>query len=237
MPHQLLLDLSRPPPATFDNFIADGNLELIEYLRNLAASLTSRTAHRLADRTYYLWGPPGSGRSHLLHALCHAACGQACYLGPSYPPTAFEFDPRVALYAIDDCDALSNAQQIALFHLFNEVYAHPASILVAAGATAPLGLAMREDLRTRLGWGLVFQLTPLSDAAKLKALMHAAHARGIALDAEVPAYLLKHCHRDMPNLMAWLNALDRFSLEHKRTVTLPLVRTMLAQANASNRFK
>jgi DnaA-homolog protein len=44
----------------------------------------------------------------------------------------------------------------------------------------------------------------------------------------VPAYLLTHFRRDMPSLMALLDALDRFSLEQKRAVTLPLLRTMLA---------
>lgn len=173
-------------------------------------------------------GEAGSGRSHLLQALVHEANGRARFLSPQAPLAAFTFDPKASIYAIDDCERLSGAQQIALFNLFNEVRAHPASALVATGNVAPLGLSVREDLRTRLGWGLVFQLTPLSDESKASALKHAARERGIALADDVPAYLLTHFRRDMPSLMTLLDELDRFSLEQKRAVTLPLLRTMLA---------
>ena len=122
-----------------------------------------------------------------------------------------------------------------LFNLFNEVRAHPASALIATGNAAPLGLAVREDLRTRLGWGLVFHLQALGDAGKLEALKQAARARGLTLADDVPAYLLTHFQRDMPSLMGLLDALDRYSLEQHRAVTLPLLRAMLAQNAAAAR--
>ncbi|HEV7836116.1 MAG TPA: DnaA regulatory inactivator Hda [Caballeronia sp.] len=222
---QLTLDLGTPPLATFDNFFAAGNHELVTRLRELDGALA---AGPVADRTFYVWGEAGSGRSHLLQALVHEANGRARFLSPQAPLAAFTFDPTASIYAIDDCERLSGAQQIALFNLFNEVRAHPASALVATGNVAPLGLSVREDLRTRLGWGLVFQLTPLSDESKASALKHAARERGIALADDVPAYLLTHFRRDMPSLMTLLSELDRFSLEQKRAVTLPLLRTMLA---------
>ncbi len=226
MQRQLTLDLGTPPPSTFENFHTAANAELVARLRGLDAALA---AGPVADRTFYIWGEPGNGRSHLLHALVHEAPpGHARYLGPQSALAAFGFDPRIAIYAVDDCDALSGAQQIALFNLFNEVRAHPTSALVATGNTAPMGLAVREDLRTRLGWGLVFHLAPLSDEGKSAVLKRAARERGIALADDVPAYLLTHFRRDMPSLMALLDALDRFSLEQKRAVTLPLLRTMLA---------
>ena len=226
MLRQLTLDLGTPPPSTFDNFFAGSNAELVTRLRELDGALS---AGPLADRTFYIWGETGSGRSHLLQALVHdAPPGQARFASPQSGLAAFAFDPSVAIYAIDDCDGLSGAQQIALFNLFNEVRAHPTSALVATGSAAPIGLSVREDLRTRLGWGLVFHLAPLPDEGKAAVLKHAARERGIALADDVPAYLLTHFRRDMPSLMALLDALDRFSLEQKRAVTLPLLRTMLA---------
>ncbi len=222
-----MLDLGTPPPATFESFVTSSNLEPVARLRGLSASLEA-SAEPPADRTFYLWGETGSGRSHLLHALCHAApAGGARYAGPHSPLTAFEFSPEVAIYCVDDVPALSGAQQIALFNLFNEVRAHARHALVVAGDAAPLGLAVRDDLRTRLGWGLVYQLAPLDDAGKILALKHAARTRGIALAEDVPPYLLTHFKRDMPSLMALFDALDRFSLEQKRAVTLPLLRAML----------
>jgi DnaA-homolog protein len=220
---QLTLDLGTPPPATFDNFFAASNHELVTRLRELEGALA---AGPVADRTFYVWGEPGSGRSHLLQALVHEATGRARFLSPQSALTAFGFDPRVTFYAIDDCDDLSGAQQIALFNLFNEVRAHPTSALVATGSAAPMGLSVREDLRTRLGWGLVFHLTALTDEGKASVLKHAARERGIALADDLPAYLLTHFRRDMPSLMALLDELDRFSLEQKRAVTLTLLRDM-----------
>ncbi|WP_133650233.1 DnaA regulatory inactivator Hda [Paraburkholderia flava] len=226
MLRQLTLDLGTPPPSTFDNFFAGANAELVTRLRELDGALA---AGPVADRTFYVWGETGSGRTHLLQALTHeAAPGHARFAGPQSSLDAFAFDPQTALYAVDDCDGLSAAQQIALFNLFNEVRAHPTSALVAAGNAAPIGLAVREDLRTRLGWGLVFHLVPLPDDAKVAALKHAARERGLVLADDVPAYLLTHFRRDMPSLMTLLDALDRFSLEQKRAVTLPLLRAMLA---------
>ncbi len=227
---QLTLDLGTPPPSTFDNFFAGANAELVVRLAELDGALA---AGPLADRTFYVWGEPGSGRSHLLSALVHSAApGRVSFLGPQSALTAFAFDPGVAIYVVDDCDKLSGAQQIALFNLFNEVRAHPMSALVATGNAAPIALAVREDLRTRLAWGLVFHLAPLPDEHKSAVLKHAAKERGIALADDVPAYLLTHFRRDMPSLMALLDALDRFSLEQKRAITLPLLRTMLALPSA-----
>jgi DnaA-homolog protein len=229
---QLTLDLGTPPPATFDNFHIGMNTELVTRLRGLEAALA---AGPVADRSFYLWGPPGSGRSHLLQALAHDAHGRARYLTPAAPLDAFEFDPRYALYAVDDCDRLSDSQQIALFNLFNAVRAQPGAALVAAGPAAPLQLEVREDLRTRLGWGLVFQLAPLADEDKIGVLRQAARERGLVLANDVPAYLLNHFRRDMPSLMALLDALDRFSLERQRAVTLPLLRVMLESHGGAKR--
>ncbi len=231
MQRQLTLDLGTPPPSTFDNFHTGANAELVARLRGLDAALAAGPAvDPKADRTFYVWGEPGNGRSHLLHALaCETPPGHVRYIGPQSGLAAFTFDARVPIYAVDDCDSLSGAQQIALFNLFNEVRSHPNTALVATGNAPPMGLAVREDLRTRLGWGLVFHLAPLSDAGKAAVLKQAARERGINLADDVPAYLLTHFRRDMPSLMRLLDALDRFSLEQKRAVTLPLLRTMLAK--------
>ncbi|MGS0896215.1 DnaA regulatory inactivator Hda [Burkholderia stagnalis] len=225
---QLTLDLGTPPPATFDNFITgEENGELLTRLQKLDLALA---AGPVPDRSFYIWGEPGSGRSHLLQALVSdASYGNARYLTPQSPLGAFAFDPRIGIYAIDDCNRMSDTQQVALFNLFNEVRAHPSSAFVATGPAAPLALDVREDLRTRLGWGLVFHLSPPSDAGKIAVLKLAAKERGIALTDDIAAYLLTHFRRDMPSLMALLDALDRFSLEQKRAVTLPLLRRMLAR--------
>jgi len=240
---QLLLDLGTPPPETFDNFVAGPNAELVARIHALRralfdapsesddpASHGGRMAFAPADRVFYIWGDVGSGRSHLLHALCHAAPERrARLLAPQSPLSSFAFDSQVSLYAIDDCDRLPPARQIAAFNLFNEARADPHVAFVATGAAPPMGLTIRDDLRTRLGWGLVYRLAPLSDDEKIAALQIAARERGVALAADVPPHLLNHFQRDMPSLKRLLDALEQFSLERKRAITLPLLRAMLAE--------
>jgi len=104
------------------------------------------------------------------------------------------------------------------------VLAAPPAAFVAAGSQPPLGLALRDDLRTRLGWGVVLRLALLSDDEKADALRRAARGRGLALPDELIQYLLTHRSRDIRWLLRLLDALDRFALERKRAITLPLLR-------------
>ncbi|MGM3273614.1 DnaA regulatory inactivator Hda [Ralstonia sp. 24A2] len=227
-PEQLPLELGAPPAPTFDNFVAAGNEEALLRLRALVPQVVDGTA---TDRLVYLWGEEGSGRSHLLQAICaQAEAGgyEVRTLEPDAPAEAYDFDPKVTVWTIDDAEHLDEWAQIAVFNLVNEVRAQPHAAIAIAGAAAPMSMPLREDLRTRLGWGLVYWLRPLSDADKVEALRQAARERGMQLSADVPQWLVTHSYRDMPSLMALLDALDTYSLARKRAVTLPLVRDMLA---------
>jgi DnaA family protein len=127
---------------------------------------------------------------------------------------------------MDDCEQLSPDTQIAAFNLYNEVKEN-GGLLVASGNQPPLALALREDLRTRLGWGLIYQLQGLTDDEKIAALTQTAQARGMNLSPGVLPYLITHFRRDMQSLSAMLDALDRYSLETQRPITLPLLRSLL----------
>ena len=127
---------------------------------------------------------------------------------------------------MDDCPRLSPDAQIAAFALFNQVRENGA-LLVSAGDKPPAGLALREDLRTRLGWGLIYEVHGLTDDEKIAALTQAAQARGITLSPGVLPYLITHFRRDMRSLSAMLDALDQYSLETQRPITLPLLRSLL----------
>lgn len=218
---QLLLDLPDPTPQTLASFAVGSNVELLARLKAFAARSPS-----LADRTLYLWGPSGAGKTHLLRALSDEA--GARYIPADAPASAFDSEAGISLYLIDDCQDLSPSAQIAAFALFNRVREQGA-MLVAAGSATPAMLPVREDLRTRLGWGLVYQLHELSDDEKIAALNHSALARGMMLSPGVLPYLLTHFHRDMRSLSSMLDALDRHSLETKRPITLPLLRDLLQQ--------
>lgn len=217
---QLLLNLDADKPQTLDSFVVGQNAELTHLLKRISA----REASSLDERFIYVWGEPGAGKTHLLRAL--ACGGDARYIAADAGCDAFLFASDVAVYLLDDCDKLSAECQIAAFDLFNQVRENGGT-LIAAGATAPAAMTVREDLRTRLGWGLIYQVHGLTDEEKIGALTLAAHARGLSLSSGVLPYLITHFRRDMQSLSAMLDALDRYSLETQRPITLALLRDLL----------
>lgn len=219
MMKQLLLDISAEVTPTLENFLPGRNAELLHALQTVLQG-------GVGERFIYIWGEPGSGKSHVLKAWSHAALQQglpACYVVQGKIPEQWEGG---GLVAVDDVDQLDQGGQIALFHLYNRLREAGGALLVS-GPAAPAGLELRPDLLTRLGWGLVYQVHGLNDEEKAQALQAHARERGFRLPQEVLDYLLRHWRRDLPSLMAVLDALDRYTLEQQRPVTLPLLRQLL----------
>ena len=210
---QLILDLLPEAPPRLDNFVTGGNGEA---LTGLAAWLAADNR----ETSLLLWGEAGAGKTHLLRAVdgqYHDALDNA---------DLAEVDAGPGLHAVDNVEALSGDGQIALFNLFNRQRAAGGRLLTSASAP-PQQLRLREDLRTRLGSGLIYRLQPLHDDEMTAALNAQAQARGLRLPPEALAYLQARAPRDMRSLCAVLAALDRYSLEHKRAITLPLLREVL----------
>ncbi|MBP8295207.1 MAG: DnaA regulatory inactivator Hda [Burkholderiales bacterium] len=220
MPQQLILEWTREVAPAFDNFLAGSNGEVLAHLRSLVAG-------DLRSASVLIWGAPGSGKSHLLAAALAAARARkrsaaAAHVEQDQPPAA----APGALYAIDDVDTLSAGGQGRLFTFYNTCRDAGAQLLLSArvpAAQAPL----RDDLRTRLGSGLVLELRPLGDADKPAALAAYAREQGFHLAPEVVDFLLTRGRRDMGALLSTLRALDRYSLSTKRPVTIPLVKELL----------
>ncbi len=204
---QLALDLLQPAQPTLDNFVTGRNGEALASVR--AAALGQ------GPQIIYLWGAQGCGRTHLLKALDKTTAAVP------------EFSPQQRLYVVDDVHKLDEVGQAQLFALINDVRAAPQARLVAAGDAPPARLPLREDLRTRLAWGLVYALQPLTDAEKSTALAQRAQTRGIPLADDTLKWLLAHLPRDMRTLTAALDALDAFALARQRSITVPLVRQWL----------
>lgn len=217
MMRQLILDLLPESPPSLDNFVAGGNAETV-------AALTGWLAGERLDTSFCLWGESGCGRSHLLQASGFALVDAA--LDP-----ALAGAPAAEQLAVDNVDALNEVGQIALFNHFNRLKMAGGMLLTAA-PQPPAHLALREDLRTRLGSGLIYRLQPLSDAEKAAAIAAQAKERALKLTPEVIAYLMRHAPRDMRTLSMLVVALDQYTLEQKRPVTLPLLRELLNMENA-----
>lgn len=198
---QLLLDIKPAAPPTLLNFMAGRNAEAL-------ASLNAALNNNAQSNFIYLWGEAGSGKSHLLQAC------KALNLA----------DQNFTI--VDDVHLLDNDAQIALFNTYNQLK-ETGGTLITAGLHAPTQMRLRDDLATRLAWGLVYQLQPLNDAEKALALQNHAAERGIRLPSEVVEYCLRYLRRDLSTLMATLDALDEWSLTTKKPVTVPMLRQLL----------
>lgn len=202
---QLILDFGPPPPPCFDNFVPGPNLECAATLRHLVHTL--QQGETPAQRFFYVWGPAGSGKSHLASALT-----------ASQAPN---------LTVVDDVDQYSKGRQRTLFHRFNALVEQPEQALVVFGNQPPARLKLLPELVSRLGWGMVFALQPLNDTALVDALEHTARERGLTLGQDLSTYLLRHTRRDMASLKTILDGLEQLARARKKQLTLPLLKDYL----------
>jgi len=225
---QIPLAIGPAPVQTFDGFVPGANAAALVHLRAHAASLPH------APAPVYLWGTHGSGKTHLLRALAEDARqrGQRVTWVDASCAVPWQIDATAALLLLDGCEALDAGQQQGAFSAFIEAAASGLAI-AAAGTLPPVDLPVRDDLRTRLGWGHVFALAPLAEGDTRAALRREADRRGIFLSDEVMDYLLTRFSRDMQHLMSLLDRLDEFALSQHRAVTVPLLRRMFEQEGAT----
>ena len=208
---QLLLDIRPPAQPDLAQFVVGRNHELWTQLQGMLAGQGS-------ESMVYIWGEANSGKTFLLKAWAQACRARGISVGDILRQPA-------QVIVADDVDAWNNAQQSAAFACYNHIR-ETGGLWLSAGNAPPAELPLMPELRTRLGWGLVFQMQPLNDVEKRAALTQHALGLGFELEPQVADYLLNHYPRDLGNLLRVLEALDRLSLETKRAITLPLLRQL-----------
>ena len=223
---QIALDIGLAPEPTLDGFLAGRNAQAVQHLR-----LWSESATRSPVPTY-LWGPPGAGKTHLLRAARQALLAQGAAVGwlDADAPPRGAFSEQWDAVLLDDVHLYGAELQHTAFNWFVNAVA-PASgrprAVLAAGELPPADLPLREDLRTRLGWGHVFELQVPPETEMRAVLRRAADARGVFLSDEVMNFVLGRFSRDLGSLMQLLDHLDRYALETQRAITIPLIKSML----------
>lgn len=223
---QIALDIGLATGPTLASFCAGPNAEALRHLE-----LWVGPGNALISRSpvpTYLWGLGGSGKSHLLKAVQDALRSQGVSVGwldatVQEPP---EFDENWGAVLMDDVHTYNPVQQHAAFNWFVNAQTHQRWVL-AAGTLPPADLKLRDDLRSRLGWGHVFQLQMLSETERRTVLRQAADTRGIFLGDEVMDFMLTRFSRDLGSLMELLDLLDGYALQTKRGITIPLIKSMM----------
>ena len=227
---QIALDIGLASGPSLSNFLAGPNQAALEHLVLWVGQ--DATATRRSPVPVYLWGAGGSGKSHLLHAAAAALRDQGAQVGWLDARTAPDqpFNPAWAAVVMDDVHLYSSAMQQTAFNWFVNAIT-PASgeprAVLAAGDVPPAQLPLRDDLRTRLGWGHVFGLQVLQESERRAVLRQAADARGVFLSDDVMDFMLHRFSRDLASLMQLLDALDGYALQTQRAITIPLLKSML----------
>ena len=220
---QIPLPITPPPAEGFDSLVVGRNAAAVQHLRSLAVAAG-------ASSPVYLWGDAGTGKTRLLRALAvqRQAEGERVGWFDAADPLPWVLDDGWSLVVVDRCDVLDAEHQQAAFVLFVEAGSHGVQ-WAATGRLPPVDLPLRDDLRSRLGWGHIFALQPLAEGETRAALRREADRRGILLSDDVMDYLLTRFRRDLGNLMALLDRLDGFALAEQRLVTVPLLKKMLTE--------
>ncbi|CAH0534184.1 DnaA regulatory inactivator Hda [Vibrio stylophorae] len=227
---QLSLNVLLPDDETFASFYAAQNQTVIDAVQACASGS--------GNPLLYLFGPQGAGRTHLLHAACAQATQadrQASYIPlekyAQLSPSILDGLENLSLVCLDNIDAIAGESvwEEAIFDLYNRIVEKRRAHLLVSGRQSPkhLGLAL-PDLISRLDWSTNYKLAPLSDSEKLAAMQHRAHLRGFELTDEVGQFLLKRLSRDMRTLFETLDQLDLASIEAKRKLTIPFVKSALS---------
>ena len=217
--NQLIFDFAERGYPGFDKFLGTENAELVYVLQH---------KH---DPFIYVWGEEGAGKSHLLRAWVAQALDagkKAVYIDAAATPlteAAFEAE----YLAIDQIEKLGNEEQALLFAVFNRFRNSGKGFLLLSSEHTPQQLVIREDLRTRMAYCLVYEVKPLTDQEKIDALVSMAAARQVTIDPEIFEYLLNHWRRDMDRLMQMLDTLDNYAVTMGKRITLPLLRQLLKQ--------
>lgn len=219
---QIALDIGLAAAPTLEGFFAGPNAAALEHLRLWVGSTLRSPVPT------YLWGEGGGGKTHLLKAVRHALQQQGARCGwldaqTMRPP---EFDDTWAAVLMDEVHLYTAEQQHVAFNWFVNAQTHQRGVL-AAGALPPADLRLREDLRTRLGWGHVFELRLLGEDERRAVLRQAAQSRGVVLADDVIDYMLSRFSLDLGSLMQLLEQLDLYALQTQRAITIPLIRSML----------
>ncbi|MDP9090654.1 MAG: DnaA regulatory inactivator Hda [Pseudomonadota bacterium] len=218
---QLALSMRPRADAVFESFVSGQNTEVLAALRGATAA------------PIWLWGVPGSGKTHLLQAVCAAAGETAAYFpldrALALPPKALAGFERSSVLCVDDAHSIAGdpVWEEALFALFNEA-AELRTRLIFAAAVAPRRAPWSlNDWRSRAAACVVYQLRELDDEGRIEALRLRAAQRGLHLPVETSEYLLKRMPRDLPSLFQILDALDEASLVEQRRLTIPFIRDEL----------
>jgi chromosomal replication initiator protein len=218
------------PKYTFDQYvIGDGN-RLAH-----AAALAVAELPGQAYNPLFLYGPPGLGKTHLLHAIANyvndygdgmsvryttleAFTGE--FVGALKSSSIERFKRRYRdtdILLIDDVQFLEGKAKIEeeFFHTFNALYETGSQLVVTCDRMPGDMNALADRLRERFESGLVADLRPPDLATRMTILRKRVHHDGLHLDD--PDAIVPIAERVTTNVRALQGALIRVVAFHSLT--------------------
>jgi len=219
--NQLSLPISLDSKMLLDNFIS--NNELVNLIHQL---FLDKKASEI-----YVYGLTGQGKTHVLQGTVLKALAKdknAIYIDciDSFPEHLFDFIGQLNFISFDNVDLISNDNQETFFDLYNRARQARVVILVS-GSSLPADLTVMKDLKTRLSLAAVYKLEELNDELTMDVLNKQMSDRNLTIDLKIYEYLFKNYSRDLKTLVSAMNQLDKASLQSKKAISIPFVKTVL----------
>ena len=219
--NQLGLPISLDSKMLLENFIA--NKELVNLIHQL---FQDKEASEI-----YVYRLRGQGKTHILQGVVLKALAidkNAIYIDfiDSFPEHLFDFIDQLNFISFDNVDLISNENQETFFDLYNRARQAGVVILVS-GSSLPADLTVMKDLKTRLSLAAVYRLEELNDELTMDVLNKQMSDRNLTIDSKIYEYLFKNYSRDLNTLVSAMNELDKASLQSKKAISIPFVKTIL----------
>jgi len=219
--NQLGLPISLDSKMLLDNFIA--NSELLNLIHQL---FQDKKASEI-----YVYGLTGQGKTHILQGVVLKALASdknAIYIDciDSFPEHLLNLIDQLSFISLDNIDLISKENQETFFDLYNRARQAGVVILVS-GSSLPVDLAVMKDLKTRLSLAAVYKLEELNDELTMDVLNKQMSDRNLTIDLKIYEYLFKNYSRDLNTLVSAMNELDKASLQSKKAISIPFVKTVL----------
>jgi len=219
--NQLGLPISLDSKMLLDNFIA--NSELVNLIHQL---FQDKKASEI-----YVYGLTGQGKTHVLQGVILKALASdknAIYIDciDSFPEHLLDFIDQLSFISFDNVDLISKENQEIFFDLYNRARQAGVVILVS-GSSLPADLTVMKDLKTRLSLAAVYKLEALNDELTMEVLNKQMNDRNLTIDSKIYEYLFKNYSRDLNTLVSAMNQLDKASLQSKKAISIPFVKTVL----------
>ena len=219
--NQLGLPILLDSKMLLDNFIA--NSELVNLIHQL---FQDKKASEI-----YVYGLTGQGKTHVLQGVVLKALASdknAIYIDciDSFPEHLLDFIDQLSFISLDNVDLICKENQEIFFDLYNRARQAGVVILVS-GSSLPADLTVMKDLKTRLSLAAVYKLEALNDELTIEVLNKQMNDRNLTIDSKIYEYLFKNYSRDLNTLVSAMNQLDKASLQSKKAISIPFVKTVL----------